>query len=327
MAKKSAPVPPGPLGWIDPGLRTPDQAAAHAVALAKMRRFAMAPALTAGPVKVMLTDFWKAPEVVADVGYEFTGYHQLTGSCVGASLGNAIFTLAAVQRTIAENPTKAFVPWWPFTYGRTRYNEGDRGPGEGAVDSVAGQTLIKEGIPDSAAPGLPQFNRSDGLTLTSSQEMQWSDGGSALVKGWSAAALAHPLGGMATVATVQDIKTALLNGYPVLDGCEYYIGSGRLKGTGANAYVVGNYDGRGGHSTCYLGYWDHPTDGPLYLYSNQWPASTYPRDPAGAGRCCVWVPEAEVAKLFRYGGSGGESMALSHLTAFPAQPEVLNWIP
>lgn len=313
-----------PLGWISPQDRTPDQHAAHADALAKMPRFAMAPVTPAGPVKVMLTDFWEAADVKADIGRDFIGFHQLTGSCVGASEGNAVFTLGAVQRCIADAPTKAFIPWWLFPYGRTRYNEGDRGQGEGAVDSVMGQTLIKEGVFDINQPGLPTFNDDDGLYLTSKIELQWSDGAKIDQK-WRDLAKQFPLGGAAPLHTTEDIKTAILNGYPVLDGCNKYVGHGAIVGSGNTAYVQGHYDGNGGHSTCFLGYWDHPNDGPLFMYSNQWPTQTYPKDPAGAGRCCVWLKESEVAKLFRMGGDNGETMALSHLTYFPAQPKILDW--
>lgn len=316
---------PGPLGWIEPNDRTSEQNAGHTDALSKMINFALPDPSGGSPVKVMLTDFWKDPDVIADVGYEFTGFHQLTGSCVGASEGNGLFTLGAVQRKLSDNPTVAFVPWWLFPYGRTRYNEGDRGQGEGAVDSIMGQTLIKEGVFSANEQGLPQFSKDDGLYLTNSLEMQWSDGGSATVTKWASVAKQFPLGSCASIYDTASIKAAVLNGYPVLDGCSYYVGTGHIASGGGSSYVVGKYDGRGGHSTCILGYWDHPNDGPLYLYSNQWPTSTYPKDPAGAGRCCVWLPEVEMAKLFKNGGGNGETMVMSHLSYLPAQPKVLDW--
>ena len=315
-----------PTGFIPPSQRTKVQTDAAARALAKMPKFALAAAPPAGPVKVVLTDFWKRPEVVQDVGFEFNGFHQLTGSCVGASAGNAAFTVGAVQRCLADAPTKAFVPFWPFAYGKTRYAEGDRGQGEGAVDSVMGETLHRLGNLESHHADLPQFQRTaDGLVLTEAVEMQWSDGGRIDPK-WDALALPQTMGTVAPLSGVQDSKLALINGYPVLNGCSNFVGNGRIVGSGANAYVGGHYDAQGGHSTCFLGYWDHPTDGPLYLYSNQWPTSVYPVDPAGAGRCCVWLKESEVEKLFRTGGDNGETMALSHLNYFPAQPKVLDWL-
>lgn len=310
------------LGWIEPKDRTKEQHDAHAAALASFPKFALSHAATAGPVKVLLTDFWKDPTVVADVGFEFAGFRQLTGSCVGVSAGNAVFTLSAIQRCLADNPTKAFVPWWPFPYGRTRFNEGDRGQGEGAVDSIMAQTLIKEGVFGiDEITDEPTFDKSDGLALTSGQELTYSDGAYVGNTKYLPLGKQHPVGTAAPLNSVADIKTAIVNGYPVLDGCEYYIGTGHLSGDVA----LGQYDGRGGHSTCYLGYWDHPTLGPLYLYSNQWDGNTYPQDGSGKGRCTVWVKESTVAKLFTLGGDNGETVALSHLNYFPAQPKVLDW--
>lgn len=318
---------PPQLGFIIHTLRTKEQKEAHECALAKMPKFKLDYTTPTGPVKVMLTDFWKNKDVVADVGFEFNGFWQLTGSCVGASSGNAGFTLSAVQRCIADKPTKAFVPFWPFAYGKTRLAEGDRGQGEGAVDSVMGQTLHGAGILESTRPGLPAFNHtSDGLCLTEDIEMQWSDGAS-IPSEFDPLALPNNVGMVSPLSSTDDIKACILNGYPVLDGCNYYVGNGSVAGSGATAYVRGKYDGQGGHSTCFLGYWDHPNDGPLFLYSNQWPSSTYPADPAGGGRCCVWLPLSEVQSLFRLGGDGGETMGLSHLNYFPAQPKVLDYTP
>jgi hypothetical protein len=310
------------LGWIAPQDRTQEQNDAHEAAVKMMPKFAlMPPPESAGPVKVILTDFWKDPLVIADVGFEFTGFRQLTGSCVGVSDGDATFTLGAVQRLNPDAPTKAFLPFWPFMYGRTRYLEGDRGQGEGAVDSVMATQNGTEGVLEATQQGLPTFDRSDGLALPSSTEMHWSDGASSTVTAYLPMAAKNTVGSRSVLNSVADIKAAIINGYPVLDGCDNYIGHGTLNGDVA----LGVYDGRGGHSTCYLGYWDHPTQGPLYLYSNQWDGSTYPTDGSGKGRCTVWVKEATVAKLFSTGGSGGETVALSHLNYLPAQAFVIEW--
>lgn len=313
-----------PLGLILPEDRTPEQERAHEDAMNNLPRFFMPEsAEPTGPVKIILTDTWRWPECVEDTGQEFTGFGQYTGSCVGVSEGNAITTVSCVQRRIA-NPTKAFICFWPFAYGRCRANGGSRGQGEGADDAVMGDTLVKEGWFDLTPPGLPTFKTGpDGFWLSGgkSVELLWSDG-SRIEQKWRD--LAKPNAGMtkAIIGNSNQIKTAIVNGYAVLDGCDNYVGTGHIKGEGANAYTVGKYTDRGGHSTCFLGYWDHPTDGPLFLYSNQWPTSTYPKDPAGGGRCTVWLPISEVDKLFRTGGSGGQTMALSNARGFPAQPKV-----
>lgn len=320
---------PGPLGLVLPSERTQEQQDAHMAALAAMPRFAM-PAAPTAPVKVILTDFLKDPDVIADIGFEFNGFRQLTGSCVGVSAGNAITTLSAVQRKVADAPTKALAVFWGFPYGRTRYNEGDRGQGEGAVDSVMGETLHREGVFDIGQAGLPAFDRSDGLALPSHTELVWSDG-ARIDQKWGAIAKQYPVGTVAPLSSVQDIRAAIINGYPVLDGCDNFIGHGSIQGSGADACAVGHYDGRGGHSTCFIGVWDHPTLGLLLLYWNQWGGNTYPNDGSGKPRCSVWIKEKDVT-LFQHGGNRGETMALSHLNylavldPFPPQPKVISWL-
>lgn len=324
------PNAPGPLGFLTPSQRNATQQAAADAAAAAMPRFSMAPVgeLPLG-TKIMLTDFWKAPEAVADMGQEFTGFGQFTGSCVGVSEGNAVTTLLCVQRMIADAPKKASIVWWPFPYGRTRANEGDRGQGEGAVDSVMGETLVKEGFFDITQPGLPAFKiDSDGYWLTGGTKMEytWSDGNNIAQK-WRD--LAKPQAGMvkSIVSDTMGIRTSVANGYPVLDGCDNFVGNGRITGTGNEARVTGRYDGRGGHSTCFLGVWRLMDGSYWYGYSNQWQTQTYPKDPAGLGRCCVWIPESEVDKLFRTGGDKGETMSLSHAPGQPVQiDKILDWL-
>lgn len=322
-----------PLGWIEPQYRTQEQHDAHFKALGNRVAFTIPFKDLPKGTKIILTDVWKHPTVISDIGKPFTGFGQHTGSCVGVSTGNAEFTLAGVQRLLTEGATKAFIPFWPFNYGRCRYREGDRGQGEGAVDSVMGQTIHEEGTisishPDVSGMNLPAYQWDDnGLWLSgSSVEYTWSDGAYSGNQKLMPIAKNYPVGGIASLSDPSGIIASVSNGYPVLDGCSKYVGNGSIVGSGDTAYVKGHYDGSGGHSTCFLGVWNHPNDGYLFLYSNQWPTSTYPRDPAGGGRCCVWITESEVAKLFsQYGGNQGETMALSHLTYFPAQPTILDW--
>ncbi len=321
-----------PLGFIEPKDRSHLQDAAHQNALGKMRAFSLAPVALAPGQKVILYDFLHDPDVIADMGGLFPGFRQLTGACVGVTEGEITALLSGVQRKLATNPTKAFVPWWPYAYGRTRYNEGDRGQGEGAVSSVMGQTLETEGtFGIGEVAGLKWVDTSDGLCLTKSLEMSWSDGGSSLVSSHIPLGQTHKFGTRGPIYTSQDVTTAIVNGYPVANGCAYYVGTGSIRGTGDTAYVRGRYDGRGGHETSWIGVWNHPNDGLLYLYWNHWAASTYPHDPAGGPRCSVWVPESEVTRMLNGGSNGidrGEAFAVSHVDYFPSQAdEILNWVP
>lgn len=315
-----------PLGWISPKDRTQAQMDAHEAALAKMPRFTIQGGTTsvlAKGDKVCLYKAWSDPLVVADVGFIFPRFHQLTGSCVGAGWGQACFSLIAVQRLLAVNPTVAFIPFWPFDYGRCRYNEGDRGQGEGAMGSSIAEVCVKEGVISASEPGLPAFQNNDGLVLTSNLEMQWSDGASSTVTKYLNAAKMHPVGAAAQLQNVQDVKTAILNGYPVTFACDDYIGRASVQGSGADAAVVGYWDGAGGHQQSIHGYWENATLGPLYHVQNNWPGSTYPADPAGAPICSCWVTEAKVTAAFRL---SAEVYALSHLSWFPAQPSVIPWL-
>jgi hypothetical protein len=311
------------LGWITPALRTQDQNDAHVKATAAMPRFALAPGTLAKGDMVRLTKFWSDPLVVKDVGFVFPRFHQLTGSCVGAGGGQALFTLIAGQRLLAENPTVAFLPFWPFDYGRCRSNEGDRGQGEGAMGSSFAETIVKEGVISSAEQGLPQFTNSDGLVLTSRLELQWSDGNSSLVKNYLPVAKQHPMGAAAPITDFAGMKSAILNGYPGSFACDRYIGNASLRGSGANAAVFGKWDGRGGHQQSFHDYWEHPDFGPCVWIQNNWPGDTYPQDPqAGSPVCGCWVTEADVNAAFGY---NSEVYAFSHLNWFPAQPSVLDW--
>lgn len=313
------------LGWIPPEQRTQAQHDEHARALATMtplRSFALpSPELATGE-KVCLFDAWKHPSVVADVGFVFPRFHQLTGSCVGAGGGQALFTLIATQRLLATNPTKAFIPFWPFDYGRCRYNEGDRGQGEGAMGSSFAATVVKEGVINATEQGLPAFTNDDGLVLTERLEMQWSDGASSTVTKYLDAAKVHPVGSAAPCHGPEDVKAAILNGYPVTFACNDYIGNASVQGSGADAALIGYWDSYGGHQQSIHAYWEHPSLGPLYWAQNNWPAASYPSDPAGGPVCGCWVKEAKVQAAF---GLSAEVFALSHLTWFPAQPDVLSW--
>lgn len=312
----------GHFGCIRPQHRTVAQANAYADAMNNRVPFNLQRQDMPVGTKLMLTDTWKDPEVVSDIGQAFTGFYQFTGSCVGVSTGNAAFTVSAVQRKLAASPTKAMIPFWPEDYGLCRGNEGDHGQGEGAVDSVMFQTLIGNGVLPATTSGLPQYKFTpDGIQLSQSIEMQWSNPSGPCTQ-YTGQAKQFPLKSAATYNSVDDIVAGLQNGYPCLNGCDKYIGNGSVD---SNGVCLGSYDGNGGHSTCYLGVWNHPVLGYLLLYSNQWATDTYSDDSSGKGRCTVWVKESNAAKLFSLGGSGGETAGLSGLTGLPAEPAVLNW--
>lgn len=312
------------LGWIPPSDRTQEQNDAHDAAMASMPKFALgAGDIPTGPLSIRLDKGWSDPHVVSDCGLTFDRFHQLTGSCVGAGGGNALFTLICVQRLLTEGATKAFIPWWPFAYGMSRALAGFRGQGEGSLGSTFFDALKKYGVPDTVeavSQGIKGFQQTDGLTLTSQEEMQWSDGGSSLVKSFSDEAIKRPLGSGNQVTDVTQIRAALANGYPLTFACSRYIGNGKVvSGANGRQYVLGKWDSNGGHQQYIIGVEDDANLGPLYLVGNNWPRSSYPTlttQPV----CSTFVKEADVTAAFRY---DSEVFALSHLEGgVVVQPDV-----
>ena len=313
------------LGFIRKQDRTPAQHAAALLAESTMAAINAADLLKHVPttgVCLRLSDAWSDPLVVADIGLAFPRYRQLTGSCVGAGGGNALMTLIGVQRKLAANPTVAFLPFWPFDYGKCRQEEGDRGQGEGAMGSSFAASVVNDGVLAATQPGLPPFANNDGLILTSALEMQ-SSAGATIPAVYTVAAKQFPMGSTAPLKNVQDIKAAILNGYPGSFACDNYIGSANIQGSGANARTVGFWNGRGGHQQYFIAYEDNPELGPLYGIGNNWAGDTYPADPGGLPICCCWVKEVDVTRAFGY---DSEVYAFSHLKYLPAQPAVLNWV-
>lgn len=311
------------LGWVGPKDRTKEQEEAHDKAVRGMPKFVIEGHRSTANMNVRLFDLWSKPEVVADVGFVFPRFHQLTGSCVGAGGGQALFSLISVQRLIADTPTKAFIPFWPFDYGLSRSRGGMNGQGEGSMGSSFAEAVAKDGVIDANTAGLPKFENNDGLVLTSRLEMEWSDGRSNTVTSHLEEGRVHPVGTAAQMNGVEDIRAAVGNGYPITFACNNYIGNASVQGSGAEACLIGEWDGRGGHQQSIHAVWDHPTFGPLYWAQNNWPGQSYPKDPAGGPVCGCWVKEAKVSSAMRM---DGEVYALSHLNWFPAQPKLLDWL-
>lgn len=320
---------PPPLGFITPIERTPVQASAHDVAMVEITKvkFALPVKQLAPGQSIRLFDLWKHADVIADVGFQYARSHQYTGSCVNSGFWNALVTTIASQRVAATNPTKAFLPFTLHNYAFSRHYMGDDGQGEGSMGSTIAQSYRQDGVRDwpvDTKDVMPEYKYSvnDGLTVTSDQEMQWS---SYRYRGVAeVAAVSKPHTGVtAECRTVVDIQAMIQNGYGVTFACNNYIGNASIQGSGADACVVGYWNGRGGHQQSILGIWNHPTLGMLYWVQNNWDAETYPNDPAGGPICGCWVLERRVEEALRL---DSEVFGLSNLLWFPAAPKIVDYI-
>lgn len=316
------------LGWIPPSKRTQAQQDAHVFAqtMFLVRHALVAPDLPKG-AKVILTDLWNHPDVVADVGRKLWRELQNTGSCVKVGGTNALRCTIAAQRVAADNPTLAFEPYCWHNYAMSRHYYGDDGEGDGSMGSTFFRSLKEDGLiawSTDRADAYPDYTfEGDHIEITSAQEYDWSSYRNAAVRAMLAETRKHLMGGGAECSSPIDIKAMNLNGYGVAFACNNYIGSASVRGSGANARVIGEWNGRGGHQQWVFGYEENPELGPLYAVGNNWPDNTYPRDPGGLPLCCCWVTEAKVAAAMRL---DSEVYGLSNLDWFSAAPKLLDYL-
>lgn len=310
-----------PLGWIDFNDRTREQSELAEQAVGAMPEFKIVASAerTTDEKKILLTDLWKHEAVKSALGFEFTRFHQLTGSCVGAGGGNALVTLNAWEVVKKGDPELIVLPWWLYNYGQSRKRGGMRGRGEGSFGSTFAESVRLDGVVNALYPGLPKFRNEDGVVIGQSVEMEWSDGNhpdDALI----AEAKVHPVQTTAKMRSADDVRESIRNGYPVTIACSGYVNSPRVKGSGDNAVLYGIIDASGGHQTTLQGWWEHPEFGEQYLYVNQWPKGVYPTDPAGGPPCSCWVSKKTVEWIV----AQGEAFSLSGYEGYPAQS--LHWL-
>lgn len=309
------------LGWIPPSQRTDAQHEAHAEAMAKMPKFAM-PRHHAGDLpsggKILLTDVWKHPATISQLGFAYPGVHQLTGSCVGAGGGNMLFTLGATDVILRADKEGITIPFWLLPYGRSRYDCGDRGQGEGSLGSTFAQACKEDGVVDATDPSLPKFTNSDALVWGESAEMKWSDGGS-IPSSLLAESRKHIVHTATPLHSAQEVWDSIANGYPVTRAFGYFCnpGSDSIQGTGDNAVLMGKYDGQGGHQETWLGIYNHPTLGKLIWEQNQWGKKVYGIDPAGGPAGGVWQKFDSVDKMCRQ--NDAEVFSYSGFDGFPSR--------
>lgn len=321
----------GPLGWISPRHRTNRQHDAHAMASRSMMRFSLPIPKLAKGERIMLTQFWNDPDVVADTGVPFQRKHQLTGSCVEAGFWNAAVSTICAQRKAADKPTKAFIPFTYHNYALSRHYMGDDNPGEGSLGSTIARSAANDGLRDwvPGTDGMPNYTNADGdgFKVTSSIEMTWSSykKSRSNIDKILTTSKQHLFGSVAELNSLDDIMAASGNGKGIAFACNYYVGSASIKGTGKNARVVGTWNGRGGHQQSIHGFENNEELGFLAAVGNNWDKNTYPQDPGGLPWCFCWVPFEGRGGVEWAMKQDGEVYAYSQLPWFEAMPKLMDW--
>lgn len=310
------------FGWIEPAERTDDEN--EKVGQAE-QEILQTPFVVTGNSRVNesygnITMLWSHPDVVAVLGHPYTGTHQLTGSCVGAGGGNVLASTNYVEAIKNGEPDKITLPFYPFTYGRSRYYMGDSGRGEGSTGTTYAKAAGVDGWLDNLSHAeLPKPKNSDALVWGREVEMEWSAGGRTPCTTWI------PLGQKNTVKTVSkltsasQVREALLNYYAVTEASMY-----GFNPAVKNGVLMGTRGPRWSHQMSFHGFWDHPQNGPIYLLMNQWGQGAHGTDPSG--KCPpggVWIPEADVEWICR---SDGEVFSFSGTgQGYPAPTFVIPW--
>lgn len=307
------------FGWRAPALRSNVEHAAVGKAEAEMPRFSPPPHPKGDPEKALLFESWKHPTVAAANGFAFTGIHQITGSCVGAGGGNAWMTLACIDAVTRGDPETPLVPFWLLPYGRSRYYMGDRGPGEGSTGSTFAKAARDDGVVPATTPGLPSFTTTDGLVWGRNVEMKWSDGDNPDTMALLPSSRKHLVRTTAKCNSADDVRAAIVNGFPCTAASMYAHDGGRVQGS--PACLLARKSGSWSHQMSVPAWWLHPQFGELFWLMNQWGLRAHGECPSGAPLGGVWITKADMDWICR-----DEVFAFSQFDGFPAPDAPIPWV-
>lgn len=306
------------FGWRPPQVRSPEENEALAKLTLPALSISGATQYPKAGEKILLSDLWKHQSVVQAIGFEFPGFIQHTGSCVGVSSGGVCFTTLTVEVVRLGDPEQILVPFWPLPYGRGRFHSGINGSGEGSSGTGQAEAYREDGVVPFATDGLPTFSIKDGmLSVGSSVEMEWSNGAKVSQK-WLEQSRKHPIKSTALCRNADAVREAIVNGYAVTEASMYGFNA---KVEGNPAVLLGRRGPRWAHQMFLLGWWEHPQLGELFFLMNQWGASAHGKDPAGGPSGGVWITKADVDWFCQE----QETYAYSQFQGFPAQ-NVLDWL-
>ena len=303
------------FGWISPETRQEHQWEAQQNAEREFAKFNLLGKADPTIKKVDLTELWTHTSVIDALkphGFMkgFPGSWQLTGSCVGSGGDNVITTLAIIEVLEKNEPEQIFLPWWLFTYGRSRFHMGDRGQGEGSLESTWAKAAKEDGVINKLDhPNLPQPSKITdiGYCYTQKLEYTYSDGDCPENLSLLETGRKNPIRTIATMRNADDVRSAIVDAKcPVGEGSMYgyksWIGEGDIS--------LGKRGPRWGHKMSILGWQEHTKYGELFKIVNQWDRAS-----TDSGRFNhVWVPRVDIDWICQ-----DECIAYSNLEGFVAR--------
>lgn len=302
-------------GWIPFDQRESEVVLATDKIVAEMPKFHVRGRYTAADRRYAL---WKFAKQHTN---EFLKYiWQLTGSCVGAGGGNMLMTLIYVEIVLGRESEIFRVLWWLFTYGRSRFHSGIRGRGDGSTGAGWAKAITEDGvfeIDPEGYPDLPDFKEvQKWLQISSNTEMDWSDGAK-IAPQWFKVGKEHLVKTAARIRSAEEGIEALINGYPLTQASNFGFRSSKVVGT--PAIRLAPWDGSWSHMTYIDEYWDHPTEGEIVRWGNNWGPDAHGPPVGDEPPGGVYITKATFDKICR----NGEVYAYSAFEGFPGRE--INW--
>lgn len=306
------------FGWVPPDDRTEMQKALHEAIVSQLPPFQIS-----GQWKEQRrTALWKA-------GPKLFGRHlkynwQLTGSCVGAGGDNCRKIIMAVEIAIGGEAEEYKEIWWPYTYGKSRERAGMRNPGEGSLGSTWADAATQDGcfaIEEDAS--LPAFREVRGwLQLTEQIERQWSDG-DAIPQKYNEMAKKHLFKTKAVCKSHADVLAAITNGHACTQASSFGFRPMVPQPRGTPAVRMVEWNGQWNHQTYLDEVWDHPTEGLIFRWGNNWGPDAHGPALSDEPDSSVYISAKTLDQICR----GNEVFAFSLFDGFPAREINLDWTP
>ncbi|NDF13222.1 MAG: hypothetical protein EB060_10480 [Proteobacteria bacterium] len=235
------------------------------------------------------------------LGKHIPNFPQQIGDCVSFGAANAIMYLECVQAL--SDPIKYRPVFQPFIYGTSRVLVGKGRLGcssDGSVGSWAAAAIQDYGVLFADESGVPSY--------AGSVAKQWGCKRSAFEQ-FLPVAKEFPVQSVAQVTSWQQVRNALINGYPVTVASNQGF---TMRGKISNNKLWLTPSGQWAHQMCIIGYDNQPE--PCFCILNSWGPDAHGKpadnDPPGS----FWTTAKVVDRMVKQ----GDSFAISSFKGFPA---------
>ena len=248
---------------------------------------------------------WDAARVAND-GRHLPTFTQAIGDCVGASAGQAVQYLMAVQAVRNADGREwkpLFVPYH-YACGRNAPECGNgrlgRNPG-GSVGAWQAEAIRLYGVLPEDAPGLPAYSAATGNA--------WAVQMPALQ--YVAEGRQHPVRTIARVTTADEIRRAVQNYYVVTIASDW---GGLLRPPVIDGRLVNRRVTTWNHQMLVIGF-DGTGRVPLWYVLNNWGPAAHGTPPDDAPPGGFWIGLSDMESIARQ----GDSWAYSDAEGFPGR--------